>query len=355
MVRLLTVVVTAMLLLVGCSTEPPRKADFNGNTQRTSEEVVSAQAGGAAPAMAGAPAGGAAPAIVGRPAGEATSAVADMPAGEAGSIAADNTSGERGNTTGETNPLLYASRMVILNATLDIRVESVDQAEDRVRDIADRLGGYILHIRAQGREQSRESYITFRVPFENFERALTEIEGLAKEIVSRTVDGEDITEQYVDLQSRLRNLEATHDRIKALLESAQRLEDTLLLYQRLSEIQGQIEQIKGRMRYLEQNTNFSTISVIMRPVSVVEEKPEPTPTWDPWKIVVEQFGLLRAFGESILTIVLILAIWSPVWIIPVGILIWFWRRWHPAVYGEHQGKGISVRQPITTSVTPEEK
>ncbi|MGB9736737.1 MAG: DUF4349 domain-containing protein [Chloroflexus aggregans] len=343
MVRLFTVVVTAMLLLVGCSPEPPRKADFNGNTQRTSEEVVSAQAGRVAPAMAGVPAG------------EATSAVAGMPVGEAGSIVADSTSGERDNPTGETNPLLYASRMVILNATLDIRVESVDQAEDRVRDIADRLGGYILHVRAQGREQTRESYITFRVPFENFERALTEIEGLAKEIVSRTVDGEDVTEQYVDLQSRLRNLEATHDRIKALLATAQNLEDTLLLYQRLAEIQGQIEQIKGRMRYLEQNTNFSTISVIMRPVPVVEEKPEPTPTWDPWKIVIEQFGLLRAFGESILTIVLILAIWSPVWIIPVGLLIWLWRRWHPALYGAHQGKGISSRQPITTPVTPEEK
>ncbi|WP_322510484.1 DUF4349 domain-containing protein, partial [Chloroflexus sp.] len=244
------------------------------------------------------------------------------------------------NAPAETNQLQYGLRMVILTANLVIEVDSVDQAEAKLRDAVDRVGGYILRVRTTGEGNQKTSYISFRVPFEHFERVLADVEGVAQRVISRTVDGEDVTEQYVDLESRLRNLEATYARLTALLERSGTLEETLRLNQEISSVQGQIEQVKGRMRYLEQNVNYSTITVELRPIL-----PTPTPTpeppkekegWNPSKVLSEQVALLMTFIQNIINILIVLGVWAPVWIIPVLLIIWFVRVQSKTLYGERK-------------------
>lgn len=266
----------------------------------------------------------------------------------AGVEATDGGAHTPANAPSEGNQLQYGLRMVILNANLVIEVASVDQAEAKLRDAVDRVGGYILRARTTGEGDQKTSYISFRVPFEQFERVLAEVEGIAHRVLSRTVDGEDITEQYVDLTSRLRNLEATHARLTALLERAGTLDETLRLNQEISSVQGQIEQVKGRMRYLEQNTNYSTITIELRPIPPVPTPESPKEGWDPDKVLREQVTLLLSFIQNILNFFIVLGVWLPVWIIPVLLVVWLIRMqskvWHAERKSAYHSAGVETKR-----------
>lgn len=254
-----------------------------------------------------------------------------VPAANAGVEA----SGDSANAPAEGNQLQYGSRMVIMTANLAMEVESVDQAEAQLRNIVDRAGGYLLRVRTTGEGERKTSYIAFRVPSDRFEQVLADTESLAKRVINRTIDGMDVTEEFVDLESRLRNLEATRERITAMLQRAVSLEETLRLNQALTEVQGQIEQVKGRMRYLDQNSTYSTITVELRPLPLAANVMQPdSKAWNPIDLLVQQVGLLLGFLRIVMAILVVALVWAPVWLIPVLLIIWFWRVQQKAVYGE---------------------
>ncbi|HPD42084.1 MAG TPA: DUF4349 domain-containing protein, partial [Anaerolineae bacterium] len=95
--------------------------------------------------------------------------------------------------------------------------------------------------------------------------------------------GQDVTDEYVDLQSRLGNLEATRDRIRTFLDQAQTVDEALRVNEQLAAVEAQIEQVKGRMVYLRERSAYSTITVQLDPElpSAPEVTPVPTPTWSP--------------------------------------------------------------------------
>jgi hypothetical protein len=132
-------------------------------------------------------------------------------------------------------------------------------------------------------------------------------------VLSRGVSGDDVTEEFVDLSSRLRNLEATRDRLLELLARADQVEDALQVNQALSDVQGQIEQIQGRMKYLRESAAFSTISAELRPLpatpSIIDED-----SWQPLLVAREALSGLVSFGQALASLAIVLLVWSPVWL-----------------------------------------
>ena len=92
-------------------------------------------------------------------------------------------------------------------------------------------------------------------------RSSVRLRGLAVKVVDETAAGDDVTEQYVDLQSQLTNLEATRARIQEFLKDAKTVDEALRINQELANIEAQIEQIKGRMNYLNDRSAYSTITI----------------------------------------------------------------------------------------------
>ncbi|MFQ3663255.1 MAG: DUF4349 domain-containing protein [Chloroflexaceae bacterium] len=216
-------------------------------------------------------------------------------------------------------------RLVIKTATLSIEVENVAEAEARISARAQELGGYVVSLQTDGTETERTAVITFRVPARRFDEALSGVEGLARKVFSRMISGDDVTEEFVDLESQLRNLEATRDRLLDLLGRAEKVEDALQVNQALTDVQGQIEQIQGRMKYLQQSAAFSTITVEIRPV------PPPPPIieedgWQPLNVAREALRGLIAFGKELVNLGIILLIWSPVWLPVLLLARWGWLR-----------------------------
>jgi hypothetical protein len=124
---------------------------------------------------------------------------------------------------------------------------------------------------------------------DQFETALRRMRALAVRVLDENAGGEDVTDQYVDLQSQLTNLEATRDRIKGFLAQAKTVDEALRINQQLAEVEGQIEQIKGKMNYFSNRSAFSTITVsiepdlpVIVPTPTLTPTPTPLPALDPW-------------------------------------------------------------------------
>ncbi|HMQ31560.1 MAG TPA: DUF4349 domain-containing protein [Chloroflexaceae bacterium] len=275
-------------------------------------------------------------ATAGMPAAQAPMAAAtaapaaEAPAGGA-AFDGDEALEERGNyqnTGTAADPQAQqpaGQRLVIKNASISLEVESVAAAEAQIRARAEQLGGYVVSVQTRGSDEYMSSVVTFRVPAQRFEDALSGVEGLARKVLGRTVGGEDVTEEFVDLESRLRNLEATRDRLLDLLDQAVRVEDALQVNQALTEVQGEIEHIQGRMKFLTQSAAFSTITADLQPVP-----PPPTiyteDAWQPLRVAQEALAGLVEFGQGLASLAIVLVVWSPVWVPLLLLARWVARR-----------------------------
>jgi len=195
------------------------------------------------------------------------------------------------NTGGSPEDASFrASHMIIKNGDIKLLVEDPDVAIDRTTQAVGDVGGYIISSRIWYQpwydgENYKYATITLGVPADQFERSLSRLRGLAVRVLDETASGEDVTDQFVDLQSQVTNLEATRDRIKSFLEQATNVDEALRINQELSNVEAQIEEIQGRMNYLQDRAAYSTITVNFEPV-LPELTPTPTPTpnsWDPGK------------------------------------------------------------------------
>jgi hypothetical protein len=188
--------------------------------------------------------------------------------------------------TGTDANLAATTHMIIKSAEIKLRVESTDTAIDRVTQVVGDSGGYIISSRVWYQahydgENYKYSTITIGVPVQQFERALNRLRGLAVKVLDESASGEDVTDQYVDLESQLTNLEATRERIKSFLDDAKTVDEALRINAELSEIERQIEEIKGRMNYLQDRSSYSTITITLEP-ELPEIVPTPTPEPKPW-------------------------------------------------------------------------
>jgi hypothetical protein len=227
-------------------------------------------------------------------------------------------------------------RMIIKNAELDLLVSDTDVALDSITVIAADYGGYIISSHTWFESEFKYATVRLGVPVVEFENILRRLRGLAVKVNSEVASGEDVTDQFVDLQSRLTNLQATRDRIREFLDRAETVEEALQVNQQLSDIEAQIEEIQGRMNYLKDRAAFSTIDVQLnpqRPTPTPSPTPTPTPTptpvaWRPGETVEDATGVLTSVVKGLVD----LAIWVIVvlgpFLVPVILVVWLviWLR-----------------------------
>ena len=178
------------------------------------------------------------------------------------------------------------SQMVIYQADLQLRVKKFEQILQTIEEQVVKYGGYISesNVSKDGVEQVSGS-ITVRIPQKNFQAFLRDAEGQAAEVLQRNITGTDVTEEYVDLESRLKSKRVVEERLTSFMESAQKTEDLLKISADLAAVQEEIETIQGRMKYLENQTTLSTIHISLyeNKVFVPNLDDEDLNTWDKTK------------------------------------------------------------------------
>ncbi len=214
-----------------------------------------------------------------------------------------------------------ARRLVITNASISIAVEDPEASMKRIAAMAEEMGGFVVNSRlSQSRLESgvEVPYVTMtiRVPAERLDEALERIRAETdRPVLSEDTDTQDVTKDYTDLESRLRNLEAAEAQLLKIMEDARATEDVLQVYNELKNVREQIEVIKGQMQYYEQAAALSAISIELKANEAVQ--PLTIGRWQP-------IGVARDALQALingLKILANIAIWLVLFALPMLVLI----------------------------------
>ncbi|MCG7333754.1 DUF4349 domain-containing protein [Sporosarcina sp. ACRSM] len=155
-------------------------------------------------------------------------------------------------------------RMIIHQAQLQVKVKELENAMHQLKKKAADYGGYIVESNVYRESADTVSgKMIIRIPENHFQAILTDTEEQSAEVLVRNVTGQDVTEQYVDLQSRVKSKRAVEERLLAFMGDAEKTEDLLKISSDLATVQEEIEVIVGKMNYLENQTAYSTIEITM--------------------------------------------------------------------------------------------
>jgi len=219
-------------------------------------------------------------------------------------------------------------RMIIRTASMSVVVDDTDLALRKLQALAKLHDGYIADSnRWLVDDDTPMANVTMRVPAESLDEVLDVIRGMAIKVESENISGQDVTEEYTDIQARLGNLEAAEEELLALLTEAREMrwkaEDILAVHRELTSIRQQIESLKGRSQYLERMTALATISVSIRPKEV--PKAVVDRGWNPLITVTDAARSFLNVVKGFIDIGIYLAIFSPFVIVPV-VMIWLLVR-----------------------------
>jgi len=154
-------------------------------------------------------------------------------------------------------------RMIIHHAQLQVKVKEFEQAQLKLEKKVTEYGGYIVESNVYRQDTEAVSgTMIIRIPEKHFQSFLKDAEETAT-ILERNVTGQDVTEQFVDLQSRVTSKRAVEARLLEFMGTAQKTEDLLKISADLAKVQEEIEVIAGKMNYLENQTSYSTIEIAM--------------------------------------------------------------------------------------------
>lgn len=216
-------------------------------------------------------------------------------------------------------------RMVIYNANLSLQVKDYHQVEATIQSKATELGGYVVEssIYDSGTEYINGTIIV-KIPQDNFQSYIKEVEKNSIKVKEKSVSGNDVTEEFVDLESRLKAKEAVEKRLLTLMDQANKTEDLLKISNDLAIVQEEKEQILGRMKFLQNNVDYSTVTIQLQEELVKVDAIKDKESLNTWQKAKSQFvstinGLI-SFLSGVVVFVIGL---SPI-IIPIVIVLIIW-------------------------------
>jgi rRNA processing protein Krr1/Pno1 len=221
-------------------------------------------------------------------------------------------------------------RMVVKNAEMTVVVKDPEASMTEISALAESMGGYVVSSNlyqayAPNGGMVPEANVVIRIPAEKLEEAMQIIKEDAVEVQAENVNGQDVTAQYVDLESQLKNLEAAEAQLTEIMKDATDTEDVLNVYNQLVSIRGQIESIKGQMKYYEESSSTSSISVRL----VAEQTIQTIGPWEPGstaeKAVRDLIEFWQDFVDFLITLVLkvipMLLTVSLVFVLPIWLIV----------------------------------
>lgn len=256
------------------------------------------------------------------------------PYAEQGMVAQDSAapSSGTGGGGGDVNAA-QVERLVIQNADLSIVVSDVEPRMEKIQKMAQDMGGFVVSSNLyQGYTSDYmpvpEASITIRVPAEKLDEALELIKKDAVEVQNETRSGTDVTAEYVDLKSRLKTYEAAERELTRLMEDSENADEVVNIFNQLMYYREQIELVKGQIKYYEEASALSAISIHL----VAEEtiKPVTIGKWEPKGVALEAVQDLLDFWKGFVDFLIRFTIYTLPVLVTVGIplyLVFLGARW----------------------------
>ena len=158
-----------------------------------------------------------------------------------------------------------SDRKIIRNAELDLESDKPEDAQRSITSIAESRGGFVVESQQSSSDITSTTRdvvsMTARVPSDKFSETLAEIRAVAKRIVVETVKGQDVTEEFIDIEAQLKASKALEQQFMEIMKRANTVEDALNVQSQLADVRKEIERVEGRKRFLENQSAMSTIKI----------------------------------------------------------------------------------------------
>lgn len=216
-------------------------------------------------------------------------------------------------------------RYLIRNARLDLEAEDAEKAAQKITETVRAAGGHVSGLNKRVDELGRPFInLTVRIPADRLDQNLNLVKTLGR-VIHEQMSTDDVTEEYVDLEARIRNLKKTEERLLDHLGKALLIDSTLKIEQELTRVREQLERFEGRIRFLGHRVRYSTIEI------KIMQKPKaeplaPVTTFSSAHVLAEAVRSLIEFCRTIWTKIIWLGVWSPVWALALVVVLLVFRR-----------------------------
>ncbi len=225
-----------------------------------------------------------------------------------------------------------ANRKIIRDANITLEVGAPSQVQHEINALAESIGGFVVTSEAKRREGSDQTKpeleitLVVRVPSAQFFPTLDKIRSFGSRVLNEKVTGQDVTEEFIDLEARIKTQKALEDQFLEIMKQAGKVVDALEVQRQIAEVRTEIERLEGRKRFLENRSTLSTITVSLQ---------------EPGAIVVSSSSFGRSIkeavrdavdiaGEIVLFLIRFIIVMVPIFlliILPIGLVARFiWRR-----------------------------
>lgn len=244
---------------------------------------------------------------------ESKSSMAPMSAPSTGDLLSEEEAADVMAESGGGETEASTDKKVIKNGSITMKVDRAEDAAGEISNIAKNNSGEVFSSDFyESSSGARTGNITVKVPVDKFETAYDEIKKVASLVVRESTSSQDVTEQYTDLQSRLKNKQAEEQSFVKILDQAGKIEDILKVTKELARVRGEIEVYQGRIKLLESQTDMATINISL------SEDPEITVTdsWRPFQVLKDSVNYLVKSIQNFIDFIIVLV----VRVIPVIVL-----------------------------------
>ncbi len=212
-------------------------------------------------------------------------------------------------------------RLIIKTGEFSVVVKHVSDAANAIGAFVEEKKGIVVSSQTYNLDTNPTAVVMVRVPVDRFAEVVAHIKGVG-EVKSESINGQDVTEEYVDLNAQLKNLKATEAQFLEIMKKANQIQDILAVERELMNVRSSIESLEGRMKYLSESADYSTITVYLSSDSaslpIVDNS-------DQWKFVGEIKDAIRSlveFGKEFVSLIVWIAVFIPVWGI-CALIVWF--------------------------------
>ncbi|HAT03284.1 MAG TPA: hypothetical protein DCS29_00695 [Candidatus Magasanikbacteria bacterium] len=222
--------------------------------------------------------------------------------------------------TADSDATPTQDRLIVKTGNMSLVVDNVREAIQKINSYTLEKGGFVVSSDISKSGLTLYGNITIRIPVASFDESIEQVKSYG-EVTSQAMYGQDVTEEYVDLDAQIKNLRATENQFLEIMKRAVAIEDVLAVQRELSWVRGEIDRIEGRMKYLRQSADLSTLTIYL------STNPEVLPAWDdedqwkPWAQVKEAFRSLVDVGQGFVNFVIWIVVYIPLWLVII-LVVW---------------------------------
>lgn len=202
-----------------------------------------------------------------------------------------------------------SERKIITSVDISMEVDNASRTVDEITVMATDAGGYVsgssVHDSYYSDTSRQEGYVTVRIPSENYTAFVREVENLG-DVNSKSTTGTDVTEEYIDLEARLNNLQKQEKRLTEILNISTTVEEVLSVEKELERVRGEIDSLTGRLQYLNNRIDFATINIRIT---------EPKPITHSWGMRDALSSSVQGFVSTVRSMVILVGYLLPIAIV----------------------------------------